>query len=402
MTINKNQIDTTVTAITDSITIASQSVDFTGGITGDVLTVDGSGDWVPLAPSGGATIDDSAFGGSWDGDTSDGASKNALFDKIDAMDTTIAANTAKVSADGSITTHSDVNTSGAVGGNVLTFNGTSGDWEPSAAGSGDMIGANNLSDVVTPATALSNIGGEPVFSKNTGFNKSFGTGAGTVAEGNHTHPAADIISGTLAVARGGTNLGTYATGDIVYASSSGVLSKLGIGSSSQVLTVAGGIPSWAAAGAASLDDLTDTSFGSPLGNGEVLTFNGSVWTNSPAASGVTSGTITIPASGTLAGRLAAATGLPVGWSLVLGNDATSSWGAGGSGTGAATDVTLIHNETKVGLITLLWAAGSVNFTAAMASADSDVQQDGTFDQIMITSFNTKTSSQAAVLHVIFG
>lgn len=33
-------------------------------------------------------------------------------------------------------------------------------------------------------------GKEPSFSKNTAFNKNFGTTAGTVAEGNHTHPGA--------------------------------------------------------------------------------------------------------------------------------------------------------------------------------------------------------------------
>lgn len=35
---------------------------------------------------------------------------------------------------------------------------------------------------------------EPVFSKNTGFNKNFGTSAGTVSEGNHTHTFAQITS----------------------------------------------------------------------------------------------------------------------------------------------------------------------------------------------------------------
>lgn len=42
---------------------------------------------------------------------------------------------------------------------------------------------------------------EPAFSKNTAFNKNFGTTAGTVAQGNHTHAASAITSGTLASAR---------------------------------------------------------------------------------------------------------------------------------------------------------------------------------------------------------
>ena len=38
---------------------------------------------------------------------------------------------------------------------------------------------------------------EPVFSKNTAFNKNFGTAAGTVAEGNHTHSYLPLSGGTL-------------------------------------------------------------------------------------------------------------------------------------------------------------------------------------------------------------
>ena len=52
------------------------------------------------------------------------------------------------------------------------------------------------------------------------------------------------ISYPIAVGNGGTNITTYTTGDILYASSSTVLSKLPIGSSTQILTVSGGLPSW--------------------------------------------------------------------------------------------------------------------------------------------------------------
>ena len=62
--------------------------------------------------------------------------------------------------------------------------------------------------------------------------------------------ASNISSGTLAVARGGTNISSYTSGEILY-SSGGSLTTLSIGSSGEVLTVAGGNPTWAAASASS-------------------------------------------------------------------------------------------------------------------------------------------------------
>lgn len=53
-------------------------------------------------------------------------------------------------------------------------------------------------------------------------------------------------TGTLSSARGGTQTGTYTTGDILYASGTNTLAKLPIGSSTNVLTVTGGVPVWAA------------------------------------------------------------------------------------------------------------------------------------------------------------
>jgi hypothetical protein len=45
---------------------------------------------------------------------------------------------------------------------------------------------------------------------------------------------------------GGTGLTSYATGDIVYASATNTLSKLTAGTDGNVLTLASGVPSWAA------------------------------------------------------------------------------------------------------------------------------------------------------------
>jgi hypothetical protein len=49
----------------------------------------------------------------------------------------------------------------------------------------------------------------------------------------------------ISATNGGTSQSTYTTGDTLYASASNTLSKLPIGSTSQVLTVVSGVPAWA-------------------------------------------------------------------------------------------------------------------------------------------------------------
>lgn len=53
--------------------------------------------------------------------------------------------------------------------------------------------------------------------------------------------------GTIGSGYGGTGFSTYATGDLIYASATNTLSKLSAGTNGHVLTLASGIPTWAAA-----------------------------------------------------------------------------------------------------------------------------------------------------------
>lgn len=74
------------------------------------------------------------------------------------------------------------------------------------------------------------------------------------------------VTGTVAIANGGTGQTTAAaafnalnpmttTGDIIYEASPTTAARLGIGSTGQVLTVAGGLPSWAAAPSSNITTL---------------------------------------------------------------------------------------------------------------------------------------------------
>ena len=70
---------------------------------------------------------------------------------------------------------------------------------------------------------------------------------GTVQTIAYKNVPLNTVTGTLAIANGGTNITTYTTGDILYASASNTLSKLAAGTNGQVLTLAAGVPTWATA-----------------------------------------------------------------------------------------------------------------------------------------------------------
>ena len=59
-------------------------------------------------------------------------------------------------------------------------------------------------------------------------------------------PLSPGVSGTLPLGNGGTGFTTYATGDVIYASATNTLSKLVAGTNTHVLTLASGVPTWAA------------------------------------------------------------------------------------------------------------------------------------------------------------
>jgi len=76
------------------------------------------------------------------------------------------------------------------------------------------------------------------------------TGTQTLTNKTLTSPViASVINNTL----------TSTTGDVIYASAANTPARLGIGSTSQVLTVAGGIPSWATPTASGMTLLSTTT-----------------------------------------------------------------------------------------------------------------------------------------------
>jgi len=81
------------------------------------------------------------------------------------------------------------------------------------------------------------------------------------------------VSTQVAATEGGTGISSYTTGDILYSSASNTLAKLAAGTNGHVLTLAAGVPSWAAAPNLGSADLTSTS------NARQFILNGTASTN---------------------------------------------------------------------------------------------------------------------------
>ena len=133
---------------------------------------------------------------------------------------------------GALSELSDVNLTNPINTNLLQYNGSH--WvnvPASSVGTPVSWGttSNNTSPLtVSGVTKTVSLSGhlhagvyEPVFSKNTAFNKNFGTTAGTVAEGNHTHGYLPLSGGTLT-----NNIGNILNLDTSGTDGSYIISKL--------------------------------------------------------------------------------------------------------------------------------------------------------------------------------
>jgi hypothetical protein len=98
-------------------------------------------------------------------------------------------------------------------------------------------------------------------------------------------------------AYGGTAQTTYTTGDILYASAANTLSKLAIGSNTQVLTVVSGAPAWAAASGGGSGTVASSTIG------QVPVYTGATTVTGNANLTYATGALTIGVAGSQTGTL---------------------------------------------------------------------------------------------------
>lgn len=248
-------------------------------------------------------------------------------------------------------------------------------WSSPAIGSVTSVGLT--------APAIFTVTGSPVTSSGTlaltysgtalpvangGTGSTTNAGAAFALKGAN----ADITSITglttaLSAGQGGTAQSTWTTGDLLYASAANTLSKLGVGTTGQVLKVTAGLPAWD----------TDTVGTGTVTSVSVVSANGMAGTVATATT-TPAITLTTTVTGVLKGNGTAISAAVANTDFVAPSAPVTKTA---DFTVAATESYLINNKTTTSCVVTLptassWSGRALNFTnyqaQTLVSASSNV------------------------------
>lgn len=302
-------------------------------------------------------------------------------------------------------------------GQVLTVVSGLPSWQtPASPGTGtvtsvSVVSANGFAGAVATATTTPAI---TISTSVTGILYGNGTSVATAIAANFptlnqsTTGNAANVTGTVAIANGGTGQITAAlafaalspmttAGDIIYENGTPAPARLAIGSTNQVLTVIGGLPSWQTPSAGGVTSVTGTALeitASPTTGAVVLslpsavTLPGSliVTTTTSLIGNVSLGSATAGTSITQTAATATGTTL-----AIAGSNAGTATDAGGvititGGTG--------NTSGAGGAVSLVGGAGGSTGAGGLASVLGGATTAGTGGGVAITAANAVASATA--------
>ena len=244
------------------------------------------------------------------------------------------------------------------GGTNLTASPTTGDT---------IVNLDATLTGLTSVTSTTFVGALTGNASGTAATVTGGTQAAITAAANLV-TVGTVTSGTWstgAVIAGATmTLGSDAEGDVYYRNASGVLTRLAAGSDTEVLTLASGIPSWAAA---TTGDITGVTAGSGLTGGGT---SGTVTVDVGAGTGITVNANDIQVATNYAGGSSIAT---------VGTVATGTWEGttiavdqGGTGQTSYTDGQLLIGNTTGNTLAKAALTGGSNVTVTNGSGSISI------------------------------
>jgi len=231
---------------------------------------------------------------------------------------------------------------------------------------GDLMyasGSATLSKLGIGSTgqSLRVVAGAPAWTTDSSYAVTTFSGGTTGLLPSSATSGAITLTGTLAVANGGTNITSYTTGDILYASASGVISKLGIGSSGQFLSVAAGLPSWGSFTGVSTISFSTTGLTPSTATSGAVTVGGTLVVAN-GGTGTTTLTGIVKGNGT-----SAFTAATVGTDYVAPGTATAFTAKQTFSGSSSVNAALFTNAAEVVTISATAATGTINYDFATQS-----------------------------------